>query len=248
MKEKWLKIGKISLGVVAGLSLLATLIAAIGKDMTSQCKEVQIKVNYENGVNFIDEEELHKIITDSFSNNLIGQELQSIDFGKIERTLKHNPYVRNAEVYGNMHGALMVQVEQKKPILRIINKSGVSYYLSDYGDSIPLSSKFTPRVLVAYGNIDAADNASLKKLSDFIDADNFWNAAVEQVFVDDKKNFELYTKLGNQNVILGKVDDELAEKFNKLKILYTEGLPNVGWNKYKTIDLKFKKQVVCTKI
>lgn len=248
MKEKLIKIAKISLWVLAGVSLLVTLVAAINKDNNTLCKDVTIQVNYESGNNFIDEKDIDSIVKMDFENQLIGQKLRLINFNKIETRLKKDPYVRNAEVFSNMNEQLVIQVEQKHPLLRIINNTGVSYYLSDKGDSIPLSSKFTPRVLVATGFISNAETEQLKKLAEFISQDKFWNAAVEQVYVNDRKDFELYTKLGEQNVVIGKVDDELQEKFKKLRILYTEGLPNVGWNQYKTINLKFKNQVICTKI
>ena len=48
-----------------------------------------------------------------------------------------------------------------------------------------------------------------------------------------------------------KIDDlteAYEEKFEKLKMFYTEGLNKTdGWNKYSTINIKYKNQVVCTK-
>jgi cell division protein FtsQ len=40
----------------------------------------------------------------------------------------------------------------------------------------------------------------------------------------------------------------LENKFKKLKAIYTEVLPKVGFEQYKTINLKYKGQVVCSKI
>jgi cell division protein FtsQ len=41
---------------------------------------------------------------------------------------------------------------------------------------------------------------------------------------------------------------DFEEKFEKLKTFYTEGLNKTdGWNKYSTINIKYKNQVVCTK-
>jgi cell division protein FtsQ len=37
------------------------------------------------------------------------------------------------------------------------------------------------------------------------------------------------------------------EKFQNLESLYINGLNAVGWNKYETINLKYKGQVICTK-
>ncbi len=34
-------------------------------------------------------------------------------------------------------------------------------------------------------------------------------------------------------------------KLNKLKHFYTKGLPNIGWNKYKVLNVEYEDQVVC---
>ena len=39
----------------------------------------------------------------------------------------------------------------------------------------------------------------------------------------------------------------MQEKFNKLEIFYKEGLNYMGWEKYETIKLDYKGQVVCDK-
>jgi cell division protein FtsQ len=47
--------------------------------------------------------------------------------------------------------------------------------------------------------------------------------------------------------VFGEAKD-FEEKFEKLKTFYTEGLNKTdGWNKYSTINIKYKNQVVCTK-
>jgi cell division protein FtsQ len=53
--------------------------------------------------------------------------------------------------------------------------------------------------------------------------------------------------VGNHKIIFGKAEN-IAEKFNKLKLFYTEGLnKSDSWRKYSIINLKYKNLVVCTK-
>jgi cell division protein FtsQ len=75
----------------------------------------------------------------------------------------------------------------------------------------------------------------------------FWNATVQQLYVNANGEIEFIPRIGNHTVILG--DDQLLEsKFNKLLLFYQEGMNKKGgWNQYSTINLKFKNQVVCTK-
>jgi cell division protein FtsQ len=38
--------------------------------------------------------------------------------------------------------------------------------------------------------------------------------------------------------------DSLALKFNNLKVFYKQALPMVGWDAYKTINIKYTNQVI----
>ena len=60
-------------------------------------------------------------------------------------------------------------------------------------------------------------------------------------------SIELFPAIGNQKIVFGNAKD-VAEKFNKLKLFYTEGLnKSDSWTKYSSINLKYKNLVVCTK-
>ena len=37
----------------------------------------------------------------------------------------------------------------------------------------------------------------------------------------------------------------LEDKFKRLELFYRYGLKKVGWDKYKTVNLSFKGQIVC---
>jgi len=42
-------------------------------------------------------------------------------------------------------------------------------------------------------------------------------------------------------------DDQVKDKFTRLKIFFKEGLPYEGWDKYSEINLIYNGQVVCRK-
>jgi cell division protein FtsQ len=46
--------------------------------------------------------------------------------------------------------------------------------------------------------------------------------------------------------MFGKAEN-IAGKFKKLEVFYHEGISNAGWEKYDTINLMFKNQLVCSK-
>ena len=53
-------------------------------------------------------------------------------------------------------------------------------------------------------------------------------------------------KIGDQVIILGD-GENINKKFKKLEIFYKKAMPKEGWNSYKSINLKYKNQVVATK-
>ena len=84
-------------------------------------------------------------------------------------------------------------------------------------------------------------------MAGYITKDTLLNNLIHQLSVNEEKEFEMYPSIGNHKIIFGNATD-IAEKFEKLKIFYKEGLNKTdNWNKYSTVNLKYKNQVVCTK-
>jgi cell division protein FtsQ len=55
---------------------------------------------------------------------------------------------------------------------------------------------------------------------------------------------KLYPQIGQEVFELGK-PEELPVKLKKMKIYYKTILPLKGFNRYKTVNLKFKDQIIC---
>ena len=231
------------------------------------CKEVVIKVEDSAGNSFIDKNDIEQTIQDKFGK-LEGKRLLSINISLLEKIIDNNPYVLKAQVFSTIDGKLKIEVKQRNPIVRIINAFNESYYIDADGVLMPLSDKYTARVVVANGNIfnketeqrirrvtveSGADTSfhatTLEKifmLSDYIIHHDFWNAQIEQIYINSDGEMELIPRVGNQTIVFGD-EKEIAEKFNKLMMFYNEGLSKTGWNQYNKINLTFKDQVVCTK-
>lgn len=80
-----------------------------------------------------------------------------------------------------------------------------------------------------------------------IAADTFLSAQLIQVYITPERILQLIPRVGNHVIVLGDISD-IDEKINKLRIFYSDGISRSGnWNDYKTIDLQFKNQIVCTK-
>ena len=239
----------------AAVLFVIVLTSAIKKQNQLVCRNIQVKIDYDSGLAFLTGNEIKDKIDYMCGGSITGKALTGIDFRNIEQTVRKNPFVADAEIFVNQQQEVVVDIIQKRPVLRVINNDGVSYYISEKNERIPLSDNFTSHVAIALGNVamhkdtkrDSAVQAALYKLILFVRKDDFLNALVDQVYVLENGELEVIPKIGGQTIRFGEVDENMAEKFDRLKIFYNEGLRKVGWDKYKTIDLRYKDQVVCEK-
>lgn len=217
------------------------------------CTDVVVNIAKKDKMQFLDDADVTKLITDNGQKVIINQPLAAIDLAAMEAALEKHAFIKNAEVHSNFEGVIEAKIQQKEPLYRVFNNNGVSYYISQSGTKMPLSPKFTPRLIVATGYVpDVANieddevNKDLKTLIDFILEDEFWTAMIGEINVKANHEFVLYPKLDGLKVELGSVDN-LSEKFRNLKIFYIEALPHTNWQSYESINLKYNGQIVCSK-
>ncbi len=242
----------ISLAAVISLGGLIVLMSFIEiKKSEVVCKDV--KVYIPGNQYFIDRQEVDKIL---LVNNepLIGRRMETINIHDLENKLKANPFIEFAKVYTDMDGVISVEISQRQPILRIMNRFDQDFYVDQHGLKIPLSTNFTARVIVANGYIDElfanhvdtlhTDMArQLFKTADFIRKDSLWDAQIAQICVNKDHEIELIPRVGNSRILLGNADS-LDAKFYNLLVFYKKALPRVGWDTYKIINIKYANQVV----
>jgi cell division protein FtsQ len=215
------------------------------------CKEIKIYIP--GNQYFIDKAEVDHILK-VHKHQLVGRDMQSINLHELEDRLKANPFIASASVYENMDGVIKVQISQRQPVVRVINKSGQDFYIDQNGLKIPMSSNFTAKVLAANGFIDepfgnkldtlhTAIAKELFRAAQYINADSLWSAQIEQMYVNADHDIVLIPRVGKQRILLGDADS-LENKFHNLLVFYKQALPLVGWDRYKEINIKFANQVI----
>ena len=224
------------------------------KKHTVNCTNIKILIP--GADNFIEREEIDAILKQS-EGQLIGRKLEDINLHAIEDRIKANPYIALSTVYADMDGVIHIEISQRQPLLRIINAGGQDYYIDRDGLKMPVSPNFTANVLVANGRIlehfgGRVDTLITKMASDlyktagYLKKDSLWDAQIEQIFVSDNDDIILIPRVGNQRIILGNADS-LDTKMNNLLTFYKKAMPQVGWDTYKTINVKYTNQIVCEK-
>lgn len=262
-------------GVVVRLIILWSLVIIYlvialsfvsGKQEHLVCNQVEVHILDSTRNAFISSNNVRNLLQKK-GIDLIGKNFNTIDLKSLETTLNACPPIEKTEIYKTIGGKVVIEVSQRNPILRIIDANNSSYYIDNKGYVMRLSGNYTSRVIIANGYIHCAipengklsvldvekyskDNhyllADLFKLAHFIADNDFWSAQVQQIFVNASGDFELIPRVGAQVIVFGDYSDCEA-KFSNLMSLYKNALPIVGWNKYETINLKYKGQVICTK-
>ncbi|MBS7566302.1 cell division protein FtsQ [Mucilaginibacter sp. Bleaf8] len=250
----WKRIG-IAFSWIASLSGLVVLMSFIDiKKSEVVCSAVNVYIP--GTQSFIDREEVDNILQVS-NHRLVGRKMDEINIHDLENKLKANPFIESAKVYADMDGIIRVEISQRQPIMRILNRFDQDFYVDQHGLKLPLSANFTAPVLVANGYIDElfanrVDSLHAKlakdlfRTADFIRKDTLWNAQIAQIYVNQNHEMELVPRVGSHKILLGDADS-LENKFHNLKIFYKQALPQTGWDKYKVINIKYANQVIGVK-
>ena len=235
-------------GLVALMSFIEVKKAGV------YCKEVKVYIPGDQY--FIDKDMVNNILK-VHRHQLIGRNMESINIQLLEQKLKANPFVESAKVYEDMDGIIRVEISQRQPMIRVMNQFDQDFYIDQHGVKIPVSSNFTSRVIAANGYIDEVFSnkvdtlhtdiaKQLFKTADFIAKDSLWSAQIAQLYVNKEHEIELVPRVGNNRILLGDADS-LESKFHNLLVFYKQALPQVGWDRYKVINIKYANQVVGVK-
>lgn len=230
------------IAVAAYLVFAVTQFAKPAEDHT--CEALDIRIADSLTTDFVSEDYVHHIL-DKNKVYVEGQKLSQININDIEQFLKDDPYIDSVSVYCTAANHICINVIPVQPILHVMTQNE-DYYLDRNGVTMPVGN-FNIDLCIATGNItkDFA-RKDLIELAEYIHANEFWNSQIEQLHVVSQNNIELYPRVGEHVILLGSTEN-LADKMERLMLFYRKGLPKVGWNKYKTINLAYEGQIVCTK-
>lgn len=182
----------------------------------------------------------------------------NLNLKKLEEYILSQSLVRKVDIYLDAKNSLHADIYQRSPLMRVLDISGSQYYLDEDGYRIPVSDKYSSRVLVATGQLAKIQGkrwvakekiyySGLVKIAKAIRRDTFVRSLIEQIDMDGNGEFTLIPKVGKEKIFLGN-SDLIEDKFERLKLFYKENMGRQGWNVYQLVNLKFKGQVIGKKI
>ena len=247
---------------VAGVFALLSLARKSQDEKQIDKPEIVIHVNGENA--FLTEDELYvRLRRKGFVFD--GQQQAALQTARIEQFIAAMTEVKHVKVFTKLGNSWKIEVELRRPIARIFNALNETFYLDEDGVVMKSSTLHTARVVVVTGHLadrissvsvpEIINNPTLKssrklddvyRISNYVCKDPFLQSLIGQIHLKKNGDFVLIPLIGDQKIIFGTAytDEEVREKFKKLKIFYKEAIPFEGWEKYEEISLKYDKQIV----
>ena len=217
------------------------------KNNSSPIKEIVI--NSEN--KFLDRYRIESLITEKMDKDSI---IKNADI--IEKNILANPFVKEIKLYQDLSNKLIVDLVQYQPIARLVSENKKDFYIDLHGNIFPTSTKFSERVLLIHTddninydlkNINSTDyGKKIFTMINYIINDTFLSKIISEIDINYDKNIIIYPQVSKQKIIFG-YPEQIDVKFDKLMLFYKKVLPAKGWNTYKTVNLKFKNQIICDK-
>ena len=238
MRTSWNFIkGLFLLGLVVFLYAFSSF-----KNNSRPVSSVNVQFTGEDNV-FITSEMVNKLLIQS-QKKLYFLPKDAIDLKEMEFLLESNDMIKSAQVYLTVNGEVRVIVEQKRPIARV--DSDDVFYIDEDGFRMPLSSQHSARVPLAYGIVDEADLETVYKVALTVYKDSFLKTYVTEIHQNENKEISLKLRLLDFEVLVGTLDN-LEIKLQNLKAFYQKAKKDTMLDVYKSVNLQFDNQVVCTK-
>ena len=111
-------------------------------------------------------------------------------------------------------------------------------------NSVPVAEIINNDSLISIRKLD-----DIYRISNYVCDDPLFHSLIGQVHLEKNGDFVLVSLVGDQKIIFGSAfsEEEVEEKFRKLRIFYEEAMPYEGWDAYSEISLKYDDQIVCKK-
>lgn len=246
MTFNWKHIAIVLLDVVIAIYLvLAITVFNRPEEKATVCTEVNIHIASTQEQGFLSPADVKQMLKKKHEYPL-AQPMQFVSTRKIEEILRQNPFIAQVECFKTQNGHVAIQLQQRNPVLYVMDSSGERYYIDDEGVILP-PSRLANNLLVATGVISRKyAGEQLLPVALHLLKSPFWQQQVVQLNVLRDGTLELVPRVGDHIVYLGAPRD-IPKKLERLRKFYKYGLSNAGWDRYERINVEFDNQIICKK-
>lgn len=240
--------------IVMVLAVVAVLAGFADRNLQQNtCKDIVVTLENVRENHFIDEADVLNMV-ETIPGEVRTRSFSEINFREIEERLKTHRNFREVQLFNDFKGNMVVNVSLRRPMARLVQEEGPDAYLSEEGLIMPVSDRYSTRVIVLSGpvvgqlildqDLNATDYGKLLlEMLNYINEDSFLKKQVAEIELKEDGRVNLLPQIGSQTIEFGK-PEQLEDKFLKLKVFYKTILPRQGWNKYERVNLEFEGQIV----
>lgn len=249
-KRKITKILILTCWCIAGVGLVALLVAAVSKKDEEVCKDYEIRIHGASEQLFLEKSDIVQML--DAETKIKGMAVKRLDLRAMENKLQKHAWIKGVQIFIDNNSILKIQVDEREPIARIFTVSGNSFYIDSACYRLPLTETIAVRLPVFTGfpvdgtKMTRADKLlmkQIKEMSEFISANEFWSAQITQVDITPQRNFEMIPTVGNHIIEFGDGND-IEGKFNRLFLFYRQVMSQAGMSAYERVNVQYARQVV----
>ena len=164
-----------------------------------------------------------------------------LDLKALESTISSHEMVETAEVFLTVDGGLKIDIEQRKPLARVVSDS--SFYIDRQGKPMPLSDAYTARVLLVHGKVTESNLEIIYRMIMAVENDPFLKLYTTDLMIDAQDQISMRTRDCTFEILIGDLD-RLDQKITNFKAFYQKAKKDSLLKRYKRVNLKFNQQVV----
>ena len=187
---------------------------------------------------FITKDSILKLLPTNFS------EKKSVDINHLESIVNSNGFIKNSEAYVSIEGDLIIKVQQRNPIGRIISED-VTFYIDDESEIMTTSKIYSSRVPVIFNYSESSSQKEIYQMCDLIDSDEFLKKNVTRINFLKNNYITLNFRDHDFDLVIGEYKN-IKKKVKNFKAFYQAAIDNESIDKYSKINLQFENQVVCS--
>ena len=193
---------------------------------------------------FLKKETVNKLLIEN-NKNASSIEKDKLDLNKLEGRLDSNAMIEQSDVFVSVDGILKAVVKQKTPVARVFD-GGDPFYVDYEGGVMPLSDNFSARVPLVSGVVNKKNSEKLARLFRVIYDDDFLKKNIIAIEIMPNGSLKMFNRNFNYLIDFGGIVN-VERKFKDYKAFFQKAVLDSSLYKYRKIDLRFTKQVVCTK-
>jgi cell division protein FtsQ len=238
MRINWNYIkGILLLGLVVFLYAFSSL-----KNNSRSVTKIAVQFSGNENV-YITTEMVNKLLIQN-QEQLFNLPKDNLDLKEMEFLLESNDMIKSAQVYLTVNGEVRTNIEQKQPIARVY--SDTTFYIDEDGLWMPLSPQHSARVPLVTGVVEKEDLEAVYKMALKIYKDPFLKTYITEIHQNETNEISLKMRLSDFEILVGPLEN-LDQKIKNLKAFYQKAKKDKVLDIYKTVNLQFDNQVVCTK-